>query len=345
MKEKGGDEEGEEKEAAGDKKEQAVGDIAKQWTFTMTGVGKKLDGALDGKGKASEAVEGAIDDVKSQLTAAVRGPLEKLADTLTGGNGSNPWVAREVRKIVSKITNLILEITTLDGFLEASKVMSAVVDGIEDELKKAAGDKAKIDKAIENGSAALWSKGLAAVGIALFSRIWKLEEKISNVFGAQPEEVTQPLLQLLDHIFEVQMRAFNGIRIQYIQNLKESLADAKDADAVQTAARAAFKGAVFPVINLLGYHHWVKAHEALLSTSKALVMNAFNEHIWPTIKQGLDALQKCIPESLTNMGLKLEPLVRAVINFIINKAVEWIMKKVFMKIEEALFTQGGGDYA
>jgi hypothetical protein len=159
-----------------------------------------------------------------------------------------------------------------------------------------------------------------------------------------PEDAITPIDELLGHIFEVQLRAFNGIRVQYINNLRESIDEIKDADSAVRISRAAFKGAVFPVVNLLGFHHWIRAHEAFFLSAKAIVMNAFEEHVWPPIKSGLDALQSCIPEELSSMGLKLEPLVRAVINFIINKALTWAMKKVFLAIERALFTQGGGDY-
>jgi len=68
-------------------------------------------------------------------------------------------------------------------------------------------------------------------------------------------------------------------------------------------------------------------------------MHAFNSTVWPPIKSGLDALQSLIPEELGSMGLKLEPLVHAVIDFIINKALTWAMTKIFLAIERALFSQ------
>jgi len=68
-------------------------------------------------------------------------------------------------------------------------------------------------------------------------------------------------------------------------------------------------------------------------------MNAFNNEVWPSIKAGLDALQSLIPEELGSMGLKLEPLVRAVIDFIINKGLDWVMKKIFLALERALYAQ------
>jgi len=68
-------------------------------------------------------------------------------------------------------------------------------------------------------------------------------------------------------------------------------------------------------------------------------MYAFNSTVWPAIKAGLDALQSLIPEELGSMGLKLEPLVRSVVDFIINKALTWAMTKIFLALERALFSQ------
>jgi hypothetical protein len=339
MKEKeekgGGDEEKDEPE---EKKGLAVGDIAKNWVFTKTEIGRQLDESLDGKQKPSVVIKGSVEGLKTALTAGVKGPLEKAADAITCGNGGNRFVIQTVKSITNRIVNLILELTTLDGFLESSMVFGDVLDGIEDELSKC-GDKEKVTKAIDGASHALWEKGLKKVAMTLWIRIFKLQERIAYVMSSLPEEAQAPLVDLLSHLFEVQLRAFNGIRVQYIRNLRESIDEIKDADSAVRVSRAAFKGAVFPVINLLGYHHWIRAHEAFYETAKIIVMHAFNSTVWPAIKAGLDALQSLIPEELGSMGLKLEPLVRAVVDFIINKALTWAMTKIFLAIERALFAQ------
>jgi hypothetical protein len=334
--EKGGDEEdkgGEEKEAKG----LQIGDYAKNWTFVKTEIGKQLDGALDGKQKPSEAIQGTVDGIKSGLAAGVREPLEKLASSLTCGSG-NKFVAKIVNGLVTRITNLILELTTLDGFLESGIVMASVLDGVEENLGKCA-DKAAVTKAIDDASHALWEKGLKKVAMTLWTRIWKLQEKIASVMSSLPEEASAPLIDLLGHLFEVQLRAFNGIRIQYIRNLRESIDEIKDAESATRVSRASFKGAFFPVVNLLGYHHWLRAHEAMYESVKAIVMHGFNELVWPAIAGALEPIQSCIPEELGTIGLKLEPLVRSVCDFIINKALTWIMTKIFLAIERGLFAQ------
>jgi hypothetical protein len=334
---KGGDEEKE--EPAEEKKGVEVGDIAKNWVFTKTEIGRRLDESLDGKQKPSEVIKGAVEGLKAALTAGVRGPLEKAADAITCGGGGNRFVVYEVRRITNRITNLILELTTLDGFLESSIVFGDVLDGAEEELGKAGGDKEKATKAIDGASHALWEKGLKKVAMTLWTRIFKLQERISSVMASLPDAASQPLIDLLSHIFEVQLRAFNGIRVQYVRNLREGIGEIKDAESACRVSRAAFKGAVFPIINLLGYHHWIRATEKFYETAKILVMYAFNSTVWPAIKSGLDALQSLIPEELGSMGLKLEPLVRAVIDFIIDKGLTWAMNKIFLAIERLLFTQ------
>lgn len=289
--------------------------------------------------KPSDAVKGVADTIKSQISEAVRGPIQKVADSVAFGGCGDPWVAWYVRRCVERLTQLILELTTLDGFLESGIVVSGVIDGVEEALGKC-GDKEAVTKAINQASHDLWEKGTAHVAMTLWTRIWKLTERINWVMSSQPAEAITPLTDLLSHIFEVQLRAFNGIRIAYIRNLRESIDEIKDADSAVRISRAAYKAAVFPVVNLLGYHHWLRATAAFETSVKAIIMHAFETEVWPPIKAGLEALQSCIPEQLTSMGLKLEPLVRAVVNFLINKALSWAINKVFLALEKSLFGQG-----
>jgi len=337
-------EEKEEEKEEGKEEEEAkaqVGDIAKAWIFTATPIGKQLDGSLDGKMKPSEAVKGVADSIKSSVREAVRGPMEKVTGNIRIGGGGSPWVVYYVRRSIERLTQLILELTTLDGFLESGITIAGVIDGVEEALGACA-DKEAVTKAINQASHDLWEKGTAHVAMTLWTRIWKLTERVNWVMSSQPEEAIAPLTDLLSHIFEVQLRAFNGIRVQYIRNLRDAIDDIKDAESAVRISRASFKAAVFPVVNLLGYHHWLRATEAFETSVKAIVLNAFESEVWPSIKAGLDELQSCLPEDLTSMGLKLEPLVRAVIDIIIKKGLTWAMTKVFLSLEKSLFAQGGG---
>jgi len=330
----------EEKKESKEEKSVEVGDVVKQWHFAKTEIGSKMLKEFDGKKKPGDAIKDATDDLKKAISNGVRQPLEGIASKIHVPSGhAGRFVARAVERIVERITNLILELTTLDGFLESANEISTVVDGIEDALSKSGAEKAKVDQAINDGSTALWKNGTAKVAIQLFTRIWKLEEKIKSVMSGQPEEASAPLLELLNHIFEVQLRAFNGLRVAYIAKLRELAAEAKDADGLVQASRTALKTVIDPVLNLLAYHHWVKAHDAFFESAKVIIFNLFDNEVWPAVKTGLDAIQSLIPEDLGKMGLQIEPMARAIVHLMLNKLLVWAFKKVFCLFEKALFSQ------
>jgi hypothetical protein len=337
-----GSDEKEEKEEKKEKKGMQVGDVAKNWKFIKTNVGKKLGASFDGKEKPGAAVKGTVDEIKGALRAGIKEPLDKLAVTL--GGGGNKFIMKQVQRLTDKLVDLILTITTLDGFMESSVHLAGVVDTIEDNLAKCAGDAEKLKKEIDLASALLWKEGVIKVAMTLFIKIFKLQEDIQRVLSGQPEEAVTTLVELLGHIFEVQLRAFNGIRVEYIRNLHKTVTECKDADAVVTASRAAFKQAVFPVLDLLAYFHWTTAYEAFEKTAKIIVLNAFDTEVWPTIKSGCDAIQEAIPKELGDMGLQITPVVRNIANLMINAGVAILFKTVYTKIEVAVFTQEGGSY-
>jgi len=286
----------------------------------------------------SEAINEAADDIKSSLERGIRTPLEKLASSL-GVEGCNSTmkkiVAKEIKKVTDKIVKTIIEITTLDGFMEASKVIARTLDKIEESLKD--------EKTVEQASAALWHT-ITNCGMQLYTRIWALSEKVKSALSGQPDEAVDIITGFLDNVFEVQIRAFNSIRIQYIRNVQASLKDGKSAKEV---SRTAFRTALFSTVDVLGHHHWVKAVDAFKRASIVIVQELFRENVWPPIKAGLESIQALIPDEIGKMGLKIEPLAWAIVAFLIKMAVQWLITKVFVAIERAVFTQessGGGGY-
>jgi len=316
-------EEPEEKES-----EPEVGQVAAKWQFHLTAIGKEFHAALLTK-KASEAVSDSTDAIKKALTDGVRGPLDKLSNNLLGSGKSavKKIVAKEIGKITDKIVGLITELTTLDGFLAAGKVLGEVVDKIEAKLE----DKEAADKASED----LW-QGLTSQAMELFQRIYSLKDKVSSKLSDFPPDAVDVVTGLLDHIFEVQVRAFNSIRIQYVRNLKASLGDAKNKTE---ASRAALRTAIFSTIDLLGAHHFVKAYEALNEASKITILDWVYKNIWPPIKSGLEAIQSLIPSAVADLGLQIEPMAWKLVSILITKAIDWALKKVFLAIEKVVFTQ------
>jgi len=201
--------------------------------------------------------------------------------------------------------------------------------------------KAETEKFVEGASAALW-KSLADEAVGLWTKIYSLSDKVTSTFSGLPAGVTTPLLNLLSHIFEVQVRGFNSIRVRYTRKLKVSLGESKDHDGVKAASRTALRDAIFETVNILAEEHWVKTHEALTEAAKAYVCIKFTEEVWPSIKEGLDALLELIPDELKKLGLDIAGTVLKVAIIIINKGVAWAMAKIGLRMETAIFSQEEG---
>jgi hypothetical protein len=244
-----------------------------------------------------------------------------------------------------RITNFICEITTLEGFLEASHKLATAVDKCVDSEhgKGCAGKKEETAKFIESTSAALW-KALADESVGLWQKIYSLNASIESVFSSQPEAVTAPLYDLLSHIFEVQVRGFNSIRVSFTQKLTASLEEAKDHDGVKAAVRKALRDSIFENINILAEEHWIKTHEALTLAGKAYVAYMFTVEVWPSIKAGLDELLSFLPEELKSLGLDIGGMVLKISLILIDKGVTWAMGKIGLRLEKAIFEQEGGSY-
>jgi len=248
------------------------------------------------------------------------------------------WTQWQIWWMSRRICTFICEITTLDGFLEAAQKLAEAVAPLEDEMAAAAGKKDELEKLADKASSVLW-QCLGSQSVGLWTKIYKLNDVINNVFSGQPDTVKQPLLDLLAHIFEVQVRGFNAIRVLYSRKLKASLGECGDADAVKEASRTALRDSIFEVVNLLAIEHWVKTNEALTEAAKAYVLDRFTNEIWPAIKEGLDALQSMLPEEVSKAGLDIAGLALKVAILLINKGVEWGMKKVGLYLEKAIFGQ------
>jgi len=334
--EKGGDE-GKELDEKKEKKLE-IGDIVSEWKFQRTPLGGKLYESLS-KTTAVEAIKATSDEIQSKLRAAVREPIEKVVEVICGAKFViDPWTQWQIWWMARRVTNFICEITTLDGFLEAAAKLADAITPLEAEMVSAAGKKDELNKLAEKASSVLW-QSLADQAVGLWTKIYNLTSVIESVFEGQPDEVKAPLTDLLSHIFEVQVRGFNAIRVLYVNKLKEGLGEASDGDSVKEVSRNALRDAIMEVVNLLAIEHWVKTLEALTEAAKAFVLYKFTEEVWPSIKEGLDALQSMLPEIVSEAKLDLAAMALKVATIVINKGVEWGMKKVGLKLEEAIFAQ------
>jgi hypothetical protein len=335
-----GDEKKEVEEDKGDKT--SIGDIVSKWQFQKTAIGKALYENLE-KQTAVEAVKTSSTEITSKLREAVKKPLDAIVETLCGTVFVHDyWTQWQIWWMARKITNFICEITTLEGFLDASHKLATAVDKhVEEEGKSCTGKKEDVEKFIEGASAALW-KSLADEAVGLWSKIYSLTASIESVFASQPEEVTAPLVELLSGIFEVQVRGFNSIRVSYTRKLKDLLADAKDHDGVKAASRTALRDAIFENVNILAKEHWTRTHEALTEAAKAYVTDRYINEVWPSIKSGLDDLLSLLPEEVASIGVDIAGIVLKISIIMINKGVVWAMNKIGLRLEKAIFEQEGG---
>jgi len=291
------------------------------------------------KTTALEAIKASNDEINSKLRAAVRDPIDKIVEVICGTNYVlDYWTQWQIWWMSRRICNFICEITTLDGFLEAAHKLAEAVAPIEEEMVAAAGKKDELEKLADKASAALW-QCLGSQAVGLWTKIYKLNDVINNIFSGQPDTVKEPLLELLGHIFEVQVRGFNAIRVLYARKLKASIGECGDGDSVKEVSRTSLRDSIFEVVNLLAIEHWVKTHEALTEAAKAYVLDRFTNEIWPAIKSALDTLQSMLPEAVSKAGLDIAGLALKVAVLLINKGVEWGMKKVGLKLEKAIFGQ------
>jgi len=277
------------------------------------------------------------------LRDAVKKPLDAIVEVLCGTVFVHDWwVQWQIWWMARRITNFICEITTLEGFLEAANKMASAVDKhVDGDGAKCAGKKEETDKFIEGSSAALW-KALADESVGLWTKIYALNSTIDSTFASQPEGVTTPLYDLLAHIFEVQVRGFNSIRVSYTRKLKASLGDAKDHDGVKAACRTALRDAIFENVNILAEEHWIKTHDALTEAAQAYVCHMFTVELWPSIKSGLDDLLSLLPDELKSLGIDIAGMVLKISLILINKGVVWAMGKIGLRLEKAIFEQEGG---
>lgn len=184
----------------------------------------------------------------------------------------------------------------------------------------------------------MW-KALADEALTVWQKIWSLTDAINSCWSGLPEAVTGPWVDLLSHIFELQVKAFNSIRILFVRKLKETLSGCGDADAVTAATRTALRDAIFETITPMIAEQWTCVFETLLTSVKAYLTYRFDQDLWPELKSGLDEIQSLIPEELQTMGVQIVPIAHKLAIVLINVGAKWGVTKVGLLLEKHLFGQ------
>jgi len=340
IKEKMGDEK-DEKEDKKEEKSSGIGSISSVWKFEKTDVGKKFAEHLL-KETSDVATKHVSKDIMGEIQNHVRKPIEaarkKMAEVFKVLN--NKFIRNAIEHPVTKIMDFIIEITSLEGFLAAGEKFGATIAELEKKYVAAAGKKADLEKLVDEASHALWL-ALADECVTIWEKIYGLKAKVAATFSGDPEYVTEPLVDLFQGFFRVQIKGLNSIRILYCKKLRATLPETKDADGASQASRTALRDAIFPTIDTLVNLHWVATHDALTGVLKAYIVDKFTTDVWPELSKPLEELQSAIPEEIAKMGLDVVALGLSIVTMLLESGVGFVAVKVGMILEESLFGQGG----
>jgi len=78
---------------------------------------------------------------------------------------------------------------------------------------------------------------------------------------------------------------------------------------------------------------------ALTTSAKIVVVDKFMDNVWPHISGPLNELAAEMPDALKSFGLDVVSLAETIIELLIGKLVGAVMQKVFLKVEEVVFSQ------
>jgi len=249
-----------------------------------------------------------------------------------------------MEKMAEVCVKLLGKYSTVVPLIGASKRLFALRSDCEASLKASKGNKDAALKALDDVSLNMW-KELPTAGIALFREVDKIKEKIQSEMGDAPESAVEPLLEAADAMFAAQIKALNTARSQFISRLKTKFAEAGMLDNENTigqTVRETFREVVFPLVNIMVVESWKCVGAAYINSAVEQGKAVFQEKIWPAIAAGLNELQNLIPESLSSMGLKIEPLALTLSNIILSKAINTAVTKLILAFEAKIFEQKQG---
>jgi len=342
------DEGKEEKEKPEEKKKKTeIGDYLSQWRFDKTEIGKRLYDAL-GTGKDSyEALRKLQDDFDTAVASTVESKMKDGVAHIIGEKAASMELVSLILEHVAKqALGVLKRFTTIKPLMSASSGVFTAYSQLYGNLNTAfsSGTFNPIDITVQldTCSQAMWNS-FPDAGLLLFSKMDALKAHIKSEFPDVPEEAIEPLTSCADELYSQQMIALNSLRVEFIKTCKAKLTGdvLKSIDSVNEVLRTTFRDLVFSQIHSLALDGWKKVACNLIKSAIIQVQKKFEETIWPTIASALEAIQSLIPEQLASIGLKIEPMARAVANIILEKGTNWALNKLVIKLELVLFEQAG----
>jgi hypothetical protein len=334
----------EQKEEEKGTKKAEIGDSMGDWRFERSQIGGKFYNDLAGE-DAKGALQGLSDNLDSAMTAHLEGVMKEGAKSFLGDRvGEFEIVQALMEKMAEVCVKLLNKYSTVMPLIHASGELFKLRSECESTLKMNKANKDSALKSLDDISLAMW-KVLPAAGITLFREMDKVKENVQSQLSDAPDSAVEPLLEAADLMFAAQIKALNTARSQFISRLKTKFAEAGMLDnenTISQTVRETFREVVFPLINTMVVESWKAVGAAYIISAVEQGKAMFIEKVWPAIAAGLNELQNLIPEALTNMGLKIEPLAMTVCNILMAKAITAAVAGLMIAFETKVFDQKQG---
>lgn len=332
---------GEEKEQPKPKdKGPQIGDSINKWQFQRSEIGKKFWEALN-QHDARQALKDLGDNSESALESFLQAKMASGVKSMLGEDTASMEIVQLILEVVAEqIVKTLKKFTTLKPLMRGMEKFFDKRLDLEKELIGARAQGAEaINKALDHGSSELW-KTMPSIGLRLFIDMHRVKGEIANTMSGVCDDGVQPLKDVADDLYALQMKAINSLRVQLINQLKAKLPAMSSSDEqVKECVRSTWRELSFQVTHVMVKEAWIKLAGAFTQSCIAQVKDKFNKDIWPTIKSALDALQSMLPSEVSDMGLDIAGLALKVVSILLEKGVTFGMTKLLLKVEVVVFSQ------
>jgi hypothetical protein len=314
--------------------------VVSKWAFQKTEIGSKFYDGLGSK-SASESVEAFRSGFRGALQSFLEDKLQKGAEDLCGGKIAGLQIVKEIMKAMAKkITRTVRQFTTIEPLLKSTVKMFELRSTLEEEIAKNFADKAAAEASVNKISGEMW-KCMPQIALTLYKETDDLKKDVTYEFREECDEAVQPLTDVADSLYTLQIRIVNAVRATFTESLKAKIqaGQAADENSARNLVRSEFRDAVFAHLQPLVLEAWSQFAAALNTSAQASVWDSFLKNFWPALEKPLEALQEMIPKPLASAGLQIPALAQTICGILLKKGVAAVMTKIFLALEKIMFTQ------
>jgi len=243
-----------------------------------------------------------------------------------------------------RTVRVIDKFTTVQPLIDATVAFDKKRWDLEAALVKAKDAKGDTGAIVDDFSGQMWNL-LPDAGLLLFIKLDSIKASIRSEYRGKEflagvtlsRESVEGLTAVADHMFHIQMRALNALRVKFGEAVKEKVAAAADGKGVEAAVRQTWRDVMFGYIPQIVSEGWEKMREALNNAAFQFTCDFFFQKIWPSVTEPLVKLQEMMPGPLAKLDIL--SLAQTLVEKLIEKGVNSAFGKMFDKLEKALFAQ------